>query len=325
MPSWLSIYTDFSERGKGVIDERDVPVDEFVRDLNLEVVYKGEGSNYHIQSADINRPGLQLAGFFEHFSHDRVQVIGKGEYKYFNSLSNEVRNERLRRLLSYEIPVLVLARGLEARTDFLKAAQDYNRIILRSQMATTRFINKASAYLNERLAPFKTIHGVLVDIYGIGVLIMGKSGVGKSETALELIKRGHRLVADDAVEIKRIEEDVIRGEAPEIISCLMEIRGIGILDIKSLYGVGAIRQNKIIDMVVELENWEEGKYYDRLGIDEEYMDILGVPIEKLVIPVKPGRNLAMIIEVAAKNFRQKKMGYNAAEIFNQKLMKKLKD
>lgn len=297
----------------------------FIKELELEVVHKGEDTDYEIISSDINRPALQFAGFFEHFAYDRVQVIGKGEHDYFGTLDRATRLRRLEKLFSYEIPVLVLARGLDFSSDTINMAKKYNRIIIRSQMSTTKFINKASGYLSEKLAPSKTVHGVLVDIYGIGVLLMGKSGVGKSETALELVKRGHRLVADDAVEIRRIEDDMLVGEAPDILKYLMEIRGVGILDIKNLYGVGAIRTNKVVEMVAELEYWEEGKYYDRLGIDEEYMTLLDVPVEKIVIPVKPGRNLAMIIEVAAKNYRQKNMGYNAAKIFNEKLLKKLSD
>jgi len=308
-----------------LVEDKKVSVSKFIEELELEVVHKGEDTDYEIVLSDINRPALQFAGFFEHFAYDRVQVIGKGEHDYFGTLDRDTRLRRLEKLFSYEIPVLVLARGLDFSDDTINMAKKYNRIIIRSQMSTTKFINKASGYLSERLAPSKTVHGVLVDIYGIGVLLIGKSGVGKSETALELVKRGHRLVADDAVEIRRIEDDMLVGEAPDILKYLMEIRGVGILDIKNLYGVGAIRTNKVVEMIAELEYWEEGKYYDRLGIDEEYTTLLDVPVEKIVIPVKPGRNLAMIIEVAAKNYRQKNMGYNAAKIFNEKLLKKLSD
>lgn len=308
-----------------MVEDKKVSVSRFIEELELEVVHKGEDTDYEIILSDINRPALQFAGFFEHFAYDRVQVIGKGEHDYFGTLDRDTRLRRLEKLFSYEIPVLVLARGLDFSEDTINMAKKYNRIIIRSQMSTTKFINKASGYLSERLAPSKTVHGVLVDIYGIGVLLIGKSGVGKSETALELVKRGHRLVADDAVEIRRIEDDMLVGEAPDILKYLMEIRGVGILDIKNLYGVGAIRTNKVVEMIAELEYWEEGKYYDRLGIDEEYTTLLDVPVEKIVIPVKPGRNLAMIIEVAAKNYRQKNMGYNAAKIFNEKLLKKLSD
>lgn len=308
-----------------MVEDKKVSVSKFIEELELEVIHKGKDTDYEIVLSDINRPALQFAGFFDHFAYDRVQVIGKGEHDYFGTLDRDTRLRRLEKLFSYEIPVLVLARGLDFSDDTINMAKKYNRIIIRSQMSTTKFINKASGYLSERLAPSKTVHGVLVDIYGIGVLLIGKSGVGKSETALELVKRGHRLVADDAVEIRRIEDDMLVGEAPDILKHLMEIRGVGILDIKNLYGVGAIRTNKVVEMIAELEYWEEGKYYDRLGIDEEYTTLLDVPVEKIVIPVKPGRNLAMIIEVAAKNYRQKNMGYNAAKIFNEKLLKKLSD
>ncbi len=302
-----------------------VSVKEMIEDLNLEVVYMPENVEQYITSSDVNRPGLQYAGFFDYFAYDRIQIVGRGEYEYFQHLDEKTRWERLDKLFSYDIPALLLTRGLDPSKDAIDACKKHNKIFLRTHMNTTRFINKISNYLDSKLAPTTTLHGVLVDVYGIGVLITGESGVGKSETALELIKRGHRLVADDAVEIKKTEEDLLTGQAPDIIKYLMEIRGVGILDIKSLYGVGAIKPSKLIDMVVYLESWKDGKYYDRLGIDEEYMDILGIPVEKIMIPVKPGRNLAMIIEVASRNFRQKAMGYNAAKVFNDKLMKKLDD
>lgn len=302
-----------------------ISIRQLIKELKIQVAYmpEDESIDYMLETTDINRPGIQLAGFFEHFSYERLQVIGKVEYTYFSNLEPKTRLERLEKLMSYEIPALVITRGLEVKEDALEMAKKYNRIVLKTDMATTRFISKVSDYLNEKLAPSVTIHGVLVDVDGIGIMITGESGVGKSETALELVKRGHRLVADDAVEIKKIEDDLLFGEAPAIIRHLMEIRGIGILDIKSLYGVGAVKPSKIIDMVIHLENWKDDKYYDRLGLDEEVMNILEVPIEKITIPVKPGRNLAVIIEIAARNFRQKKMGYNAAREFNDKLMKKL--
>ncbi|OPJ54965.1 HPr(Ser) kinase/phosphatase [Alkalithermobacter paradoxus] len=302
-----------------------VYVRDIVRDLNLDVVYMPDKVDYTIRSSDINRPGLQLAGYFGDFSYDRIQIIGRGEYNYFEHLDKETRSQRLDKMFSYEIPALIATRGLKVNEDTINSAKKYERIILATSMNTTRFINKVSNYLNEKLAPTKTMHGVLVDVDGIGILIIGESGVGKSETALELVKRGHRLVADDAVEIRRIDEDLLLAQAPETIRHLIEIRGVGILDIKSLYGVGAVKLSKNVDMVIELQIWEEGKYYDRLGIDEQHMSILDVPVEHLVIPVRPGRNIAMIIEVAAKNHRQKAMGYNAAKDFNDRLMKKLEE
>ena len=304
---------------------KSVKISEIIKDLKLNIEYMPEEADYEVSSSDINRPGLQYAGYFEYFAYDRIQIIGKGEYNYFEHLDEKTRVERLDKLFAYDIPAFIITRDLEPKEDCILAAKKHNKVILSTKANTTRFINKISAYLDNKLAPMTTMHGVLVDVDGIGILINGESGVGKSETALELVKRGHRLVADDAVEIKCIDNDFLVGQAPEIIRYLMEIRGIGILDVKSLYGVGAVKQNKVINLVIELENWVEGKYYDRLGLDDEKIDILGIPIEKITIPVKPGRNMAMIIEVAAKNFRQKFMGYNAAQDFNDKLMRRLED
>lgn len=290
-----------------------------MRDLNLEVVYMPEKEEYFVESEDVNRTGLPLAGYFEYFPYERIQIIGKTEYTYFQNISKKEREEVLDKFFSYEIPVLIVTRGLEVDKDIIKKAKKYQRIVLSSKSNTTRFINRLSNYLDSKLAPHVTIHGVLVDVYGIGVLIKGESSIGKSETALELIQKGHRLVADDAVEIRKVDESRLVGQAPELLKHYMEIRGIGIIDVKSLYGVGAIKNQKAIDLVIELENWNQKKYYDRLGLDREYEEILGKEIEKLVIPVKPGRNTSMIIEVAAMNFRQKGMGIDAAKEFTEKL------
>ena len=296
-----------------------VSISQLMRDLNLEVVYMPEKEEYFVESEDVNRTGLPLAGYFEYFPYERIQIIGKTEYTYFQNISKKEREEVLDKFFSYEIPVLIVTRGLEVDKDIIKKAKKYQRIVLSSKSNTTRFINRLSNYLDSKLAPHVTIHGVLVDVYGIGVLIKGESSVGKSETALELIQKGHRLVADDAVEIRKVDESRLVGQAPELLKHYMEIRGIGIIDVKSLYGVGAIKNQKAIDLVIELENWNQKKYYDRLGLDREYEEILGKEIEKLVIPVKPGRNTSMIIEVAAMNFRQKGMGIDAAKEFTEKL------
>ena len=290
-----------------------------MRDLNLEVVYMPEKEEYFVESEDVNRTGLPLAGYFEYFPYERIQIIGKTEYTYFQNISKKEREEVLDKFFSYEIPVLIVTRGLEVDKDIIKKAKKYQRIVLSSKSNTTRFINRLSNYLDSKLAPHVTIHGVLVDVYGIGVLIKGESSIGKSETALELIQKGHRLVADDAVEIRKVDESRLVGQVPELLKHYIEIRGIGIIDVKSLYGVGAIKNQKAIDLVIELENWNQKKYYDRLGLDREYEEILGKEIEKLVIPVKPGRNTSMIIEVAAMNFRQKGMGIDAAKEFTEKL------
>ena len=296
-----------------------VSISQLMRDLNLEVVYMPEKEEYFVESEDVNRTGLPLAGYFEYFPYERIQIIGKTEYTYFQNISKKEREEVLDKFFSYEIPVLIVTRGLEVDKVIIKKAKKYQRIVLSSKSNTTRFINRLSNYLDSKLAPHVTIHGVLVDVYGIGVLIKGESSIGKSETALELIQKGHRLVADDAVEIRKVDESRLVGQAPELLKHYMEIRGIGIIDVKSLYGVGAIKNQKAIDLVIELENWNQKKYYDRLGLDREYEEILGKEIEKLVIPVKPGRNTSMIIEVAAMNFRQKGMGIDAAKEFTEKL------
>ena len=296
-----------------------VSISQLMRDLNLEVVYMPEKEEYFVESEDVNRTGLPLAGYFEYFPYERIQIIGKTEYTYFQNISKKEREEVLDKFFSYEIPVLIVTRGLAVDKDIIKKAKKYQRIVLSSKSNTTRFINRLSNYLDSKLAPHVTIHGVLVDVYGIGVLIKGESSIGKSETALELIQKGHRLVADDAVEIRKVDESRLVGQAPELLKHYMEIRGIGIIDVKSLYGVGAIKNQKAIDLVIELENWNQKKYYDRLGLDREYEEILGKEIEKLVIPVKPGRNTSMIIEVAAMNFRQKGMGIDAAKEFTEKL------
>lgn len=296
-----------------------VPVSQLIVDLNLEIEYAPKDKEYYVESEDVNRTGLPLAGYFEYFPYERIQIIGKTEYTYFQNIDNNKRKKILDEFFSYEVPVLIVTRNLKVDADIIESAKKHSRVVLSSKGNTTRFINKLSNYLDNKLAPHLSMHGVLVDVYGIGVLIKGESGIGKSETALELIQKGHRLVADDAVEIRKVDDSRLVGQAPEILKHYMEIRGIGIIDVKSLYGVGAIKNQKAIDLVVELENWNQQKYYDRLGLDREYEEILGKQVEKLVIPVKPGRNTSMIIEVAAMNFRQRIMGIDAAQEFTKKL------
>lgn len=298
-----------------------VSVTDLVKDLDLDVVYQPEGKEFFVTSQDVNRTGLALAGYFEYFSYDRIQIIGMGEYAYFKNIDKEKRKQILNKLFSYEIPCLIVTRGLAIDEDIIEAAKKNKKMIISSDRNTTRFINIISNYLDKKLASRVTVHGVLVDVYGIGVLIKGESSIGKSETALELIQRGHRLVADDAVEIIKLDDNRLIGQAPELLKYYMEIRGIGIIDVRSLYGVGAIKNDKQIELVIQLEDWNQTKYYDRLGLDKEYEEILDLEVEKLVVPVKPGRNTAMIVEVAAMNFRQKVMGYDAAIEFTQKLAK----
>lgn len=300
-----------------------VSVETLIKDLNLEVIVEAENSKIDITTSDVNRPGLQFAGFYEHFAYERVQIMGKVETTFVEQLPDEVLAERADRFFAYPIPCLIVTRDLNIRQEIIEAAKKHDRYLLRTKEASTKFINRLINYLDEKLAPQITIHGNLVDVYGIGVLLLGESGIGKSETALELVKRGHRLVADDAVEIRKIGEDKLQGSAPEIIRHFIEIRGIGILDVKTLYGVGSVRNSMSIDLVIQLEEWDEDKYYDRLGLEDEYIKFLDVEVPKLTIPVRPGRNLAIIVEVAAMNHRQKQMGYNAAHELNKKLLKQI--
>ena len=299
--------------------DKSVSIRDLANDLDLEIVYMPDDVEYVVHYQDIHRPGLQFAGYFEHFTYDRIQIVGKTEYTYFSHIDRETRRTILDKFFSYEIPALIVSRGLEVKPDVIEMAKKYNRVVLATKRNTTRLINRLSSYLDSKLSPTTSVHGVLVDVYGVGVLIRGESSVGKSETALELVQRGHRLVADDAVEITKIDENILIGQSPEVLRHFMEIRGIGIIDVRSMYGVGAVKDSKVIDIIIRLENWNDNTYYDRLGLDKEYEEILGIDIEKLVVPVKPGRNTAMILEVAAMNFRQKRMGYDAAQEFTKKL------
>ncbi|MCF6462448.1 HPr(Ser) kinase/phosphatase [Clostridium sp. Cult1] len=296
-----------------------ITLDKIVEDLKLEVVYKADNiEEIKVTASEVNRPGLPLTGYFDKFAYERLQIIGNVEWHYCNSLTEDIRYERFERIFSYPFPAIIISRDLPVFPEMLKSAIHHNRSIFRTELSTTKFVNLLINYLDYVLAQETTVHGVLVEVYGMGILIMGESGVGKSETALELIKRGHRLVADDVVEIKKVEEG-LRGEAPDLIRHFMEIRGIGILDIERLYGVGAIKSNEFIDLVIEFEFWDKSKEYDRVGLDGDFIELLGVRVPKLVIPVRPGRNLAMIVEVAARNTRQKKLGYNAAVELNNKI------
>lgn len=300
-----------------------VTVKKLAEDLKLQELNYFENEDIEITITDLNRPGMQLAGFFQHFAYERVQIVGKVEHQFLNTLDKKTREKRFEELLSYDIPCLILSRNLEAHPELMMAAKKYKRKILRSGLNTTRLSSNIVNYLEDHLAPIITVHGVLMEVYGIGVLIVGKSGIGKSETAVELIKRGHLFLADDAVEIKRIGQDVLVGYAPEIIKHMLEVRGIGIMDVKSLFGVGAIKIKTDINLVVQLEDWDPNKDYDRLGADENHREILGVKIAEVTIPVKPARNIAVIVEMAARNHRLKVMGYNAAKVFSERLLKHL--
>lgn len=303
---------------------KSVTVKKLIEDLKLEEINYPKTETRHITTTEMNRPGIQLAGFFYYFAYERIQIIGKVEDCYLSTLYPDIRQQRFDKLFSYDIPCVIVSRNLEIYDEMLLAAEKYQRKIVRSNLNTTSLIIKLINYLEDKLAPTITLHGVLMDIYGVGVLITGKSGIGKSETAVELIKRGHLLVADDSVEIKGIG-DLLLGEAPELIRHMIEVRGIGIMDIKSLFGVGAIKERTQINLVINLEEWDPNKSYDRLGLDDSYREILGVKVNEVVIPVKPARNVALLIEVAARNYRQKEMGYHAAKEFNERLMSKLAD
>lgn len=273
-----------------------------------------------ITQSDLNRPALQLAGFYDYFDSDRVQIIGKVEYTYIENLSHEKKLDTFEKLFSNKIPCLVLSRDLEPCEYMLASAIKHCVPVFQTSMTTSYFMSELNRFLKVELAPRISIHGVLVDVYGEGVLIKGESGIGKSEAALELIKRGHRLVADDVVEIKKVSDDTLLGSSPDIIRHFIELRGIGIVDCKTLFGVESVKERQSIDLVINLEEWNKEREYDRLGLKEEYEEILGNRVVCHSIPIRPGRNLAIIVESAAINHRQKNMGYNAAIELNNRVM-----
>ena len=267
-----------------------------------------------VTTADINRPAMQLTGFYNYFDPKRIQIIGRVESTYLDTLTSEQRFQAWETFMQYDIAGLVICHGVPALPECLAMAQRYNRNVFITEQDTSQFQAEVIHTLQRYLAPRITMHGVLVEVFGEGVLLTGDSGIGKSETALELIKRGHRLVADDAVEIKRIDKNTLTGQAPEMIRYYMELRGIGVINVRHIYGVGAVKPSGNIDLIVKMEPWVEGKAYDRLGLSSEYDTILGVRLPSVTVPVRPGRNLAVIMELAAMNNRQKKLGYNAAEM-----------
>lgn len=298
-----------------------VKLSAIIQEYNLEPVVAPEGfEDVEITVADVNRPSLQLAGFFAYFDPNRIQIIGKVEYTYLESLSSEERYSSVENLLKEPVPAVVLTRDQEPFPELIACAEKYKVPLFRTTFSTSGFMSAIILYLNVALAPMIQMHGVLVEVYGEGILLLGESGVGKSETAMELVKRGHRLVADDAVEIKRVSNKSLVGSAPQIIRHFIELRGIGIIDVKRIFGMGSVKETENIDLVINLENWQQGKAYDRLGMENEFTDILGIKVPSLTIPIKPGRNLAIIVEVAAMNQRQRKMGYNAAQELNDRLL-----
>lgn len=296
-----------------------VSTKDVMEKFQLQLVSGHEGVGRYITTSDISRPGLEMAGYFTHYPANRVQLLGKSELSFFEMLPKEDKIDRVQRLCTPNTPAIIISRGLDVPEELIEASNESNVPVLVSKLTTTQFSSQLTNFLESQLAPSTAIHGVLVDIYGIGVLILGKSGVGKSETALELIKKGHRLVADDCVEIRQEAENMLVGSPPPLLEHLLEIRGIGIIDIMTLFGASAVRPYKRITLVVELELWDPNKSYDRLGLDEEKMQIIDTKLTKLTIPVQPGRNVSVIIEVAAMNYRLKRKGLNAAEQFAQRL------
>ncbi|MCI8649158.1 MAG: HPr(Ser) kinase/phosphatase [Anaerotruncus sp.] len=297
-----------------------VPLQKLIKDFNLEVLYLPEdASGIVISTPEVNRPGLQLSGFFDYFDNQRIQVLGKSEFAFLEKYQEQERITQVRNYFSYKPPVVIVTRNIDAEDWVIDLAKEYRVSLLRTAEGTSEFMASLIGELNVELAPRVTRHGVLVEVYGEGILLLGESGVGKSETAIELVKRGHRLIADDAVEIRRVSSKTVVGSSPENIRHFMELRGVGIINARRLFGIGAVKMTEKINMIVQLEQWDATKVYDRMGMNDEYIDVLGIKVPALTIPVKPGRNLAIIIEVAAMNNRQKRMGYNAAQELLEKL------
>lgn len=299
-----------------------VKLSKIIDEFKLEEVYAPQ-RDILIEAVDVNRPGLQIAGFFDYFDPKRIQIFGMVEKTYMEGFPSDKKREILDKFFGTGIPALIITRDMEVFPEILEAAEKHKINILKTKLSTSGFMSALIAFLNIELAPRITRHGVLVEVYGEGVLILGESGVGKSETAVELMKRGHRLVADDAVEIKRVSSKTLVGSAPEVIRHFIEMRGIGIVDVKKIFGMGAVKDTEKIDLIIHIEPWQKDKQYDRLGLVDNCTNILGIDIPSLTIPVKPGRNLAVIFEIAAMNNRQRRMGYNAAEELNNRLLKQM--
>lgn len=297
-----------------------VELTKIIKEFSLECIYVPENpEKILISSTDVNRPGLQLGGFFDYFDNERIQIIGLTEISFLKRFIEEKRIAAIDKLMSRRPPALVICRELEVFPEMIDLAKKYKVPLFRTSEATSSFMSGLISYLNVELAPRITRHGVLVEVYGEGILLLGESGVGKSETAIELVKRGHRLIADDAVEIRKVSTKTLVGTSPDNIRHFVELRGVGIINARRIFGMGAVKITEKVDMAIHLEVWDSNKIYDRLGEDNETTNILGIDVPSLTIPVKPGRNLAIIIEVAAMNNRQKKMGYNAAQELLEKL------
>ena len=300
--------------------EYTVSLERIINEFSLEVLYMPDSpESILVSTTEINRPGLQMAGYYEFFDAARIQIIGKSENAFLKRFTEEKAESRLREFFSKKPSAVVVARNLEVSQKQIDIAKEFGVPFLRTAESTSDFTSSLIAFLNVQLAPRVTTHGVLVEVYGEGILLLGESGVGKSETAIELVKRGHRLIADDAVEIRRVSSRSLVGNSPDNIRHFIELRGIGIINASRIFGVGAVKLTEKIDLVINLEPWDTGKVYDRIGLEDQTTEILGLNIPSMTIPVKPGRNLAVIIEVAAMNSRQKKLGYNAAEDLLRKL------
>ncbi len=300
--------------------EYSVPLYKLVDEFELEKVYIPEHyEEILVRTPDINRPGMQLIGFFNHFDNLRLQIMGIIEIMYLRTLPQEERRKIYELLFKHEIPALIICNRMKVDPSCIELAEKYKTPLLRTDRDTSEFMANIITSLNNHLAPRITRHGVMVEVYGEGVLLIGESGIGKSEAAIELVKRGHRLVADDAVEIKRVSYNTLIGSAPEIIRYYVELRGIGVIDVRKLFGMGAVKDSEKVDMIINIEPWQDGYMYDRLGLDNTYTDILGVKVPSITVPIKPGRNLAVIIETAAMSNRQKRMGIDTAMEFTERI------
>lgn len=303
-----------------MVEEYSIPLSKVIKELGLRELHLPKSADeIFIRSRDVNRPGLELNGFCDYFDPARITILGRSEMAMLNAWGEERKAQAVESFFSLRPPTVIVARGIQPCPTMLEAAERYDIPLLSSQDSTSSLVAGLVSYLNVELAPRVTRHGVLVEVYGEGILLVGDSGVGKSETAIELIKRGHRLIADDAVEIRRVSNKSLVGQAPENIRHFIELRGIGIINARRIFGMGAVKLTEKIDMCINMELWDATKVYDRMGIDSEYAEILGIRVPVMTIPVKPGRNLAIIIEVAAMNNRQKKMGYNAAAEFTEQI------
>ncbi len=296
-----------------------VSLNEIINEFQLETLYIGE-HDVRLNTANVNRPGLPLTGFTKLYQPHRVQIIGREEHSYLSGLDAESLRKNVENFMAAKPICVIISSSLEPQAVFLEFAHKYDVPLLRTSMRTSEFMASLISSLRVKVAPHFTRHGVMVEVYGLGILILGDSGIGKSETAIELVKRGHRLIADDAVEIRKVSSKTLVASAPELIKHYIELRGIGIVDVQRLFGIGAVKDTEKVELIIQLETWVEGKMYDRMGLENKFTELMGIEVPTLLVPVRPGRNLAVVIEIAAMNHRQKLAGYNTAEEFNKRLM-----